>query len=114
MLFLINTIVFICKIQVEEDFFFFFLNDNFFLKILLNIFHVCLKNGSLTTEHKVTRNDTHREVPTVERVDDEGLVTDVDHATNAVTRVEGCRGSWVVLDRPVVVTVLDLLQSKLM
>ena len=44
-------------------------------------------------------------------MDDEGFVPDVDDATDAVAGVEGRRRPRVVLDRSVVVAVLDLLRT---
>lgn len=45
-------------------------------------------------------------------MDDERFVSDVDDAADAVAGVEGRRRPRVVLDRSVVVAVLDLLQTK--
>ncbi|EFA09758.1 hypothetical protein TcasGA2_TC011897 [Tribolium castaneum] len=57
------------------------------------------------------RCSTDREVSSVERVDDERLVAQVDDAADAVARVEGGRGSGVVLDGPVVVAMFDILSK---
>ena len=58
----------------------------------------------------VVWRETHRQVTTVERVDDKGLVADVDDAADAIARMEGGRGAWVVFDSAVIVTVLNLLK----
>lgn len=42
-------------------------------------------------------------------MDDERLVADVNHTADAVARVKGGTGARIVLDRAVVVAVLDVL-----
>ncbi len=42
-------------------------------------------------------------------MDHERLVADVDDSADSAARPEGRHGSWVVLDRSVVVAVLDFL-----
>jgi hypothetical protein len=54
---------------------------------------------------------TDREVSPVERVYDEGLVAHVDDPANPVARVEGGRGTRVVLDGPVIVAMFDILSK---
>jgi hypothetical protein len=56
---------------------------------------------------------TDREVSPVERVYDEGLVAHVDDPANPVARVEGGRGTRVVLDGPVIVAMFDILLRNL-
>ncbi|KAJ3642082.1 hypothetical protein Zmor_024899 [Zophobas morio] len=54
---------------------------------------------------------TDREVSPVERMYDERLVPHVNDPADAVARVEGGRGTWVVLDGPVVVAMFDILSK---
>lgn len=56
--------------------------------------------------------NTDRKVSPVERVYNESFVTHVDDPTDSVTRMEGCRGSWVVLNCSVIVAMLDVLGTK--
>jgi hypothetical protein len=54
-------------------------------------------------------NVTYRQVASVEGVNDERFVADVDDTGDSVAGVEGGRSSGIVLHRAVVVAVLDLL-----
>lgn len=44
-------------------------------------------------------------------MNNERLVPDVNNAAHAVARVEGRSGPWIILDRAVVVAVLDVLEK---
>jgi hypothetical protein len=52
---------------------------------------------------------THREIASVERVYNKGLVADVNYSTDAIARVEGGSCSRVILHSAMVITVLNLL-----
>ena len=52
---------------------------------------------------------SYRKVSSVERVDDEGFVADVDDAADSAARSESRYGARIIFDRPVVVTMLDFL-----
>ena len=56
------------------------------------------------------RASTHREVASIERMDNKRLVAHVDNSADPIARVEGSGRSGVVFDCTVVVAVLYLLQ----
>lgn len=67
---------------------------------------------SIERTNKQKKAGTDRQISAVEGMYDEGLVADVYDPRDPVAGVEGGRSTGVILDRAVVVAMLDFLEEE--